>query len=128
MRNVQKHEEKSRHVYKWGRKPFYRPNETFVFVFHTCFYVLLAIGSGRGPAGRGVGGKVNLPPPIGGLRDVPTEGRRIFRWFGDVFLCFWDGFGMVLGCFWDGFGVDPGSFGKCLGMLWACFAHVLAWF
>ena len=37
----------------------------------------------------------------------------------------WDGCGMVLGWFWDGFGVDPGSFGKCLGMLWACFAHML---
>ena len=53
-----------------GPRTLYRPNKTLVFVFHTCFYVLLAIGPRRGPAGRGVGGKVNLPPPIGVLRDV----------------------------------------------------------
>ena len=64
----------------------------------------------------------------------------VFVWFLDVFGmllgCFWDAFGLVLGCFWDrfgivlgwfsdSFGVGPGSFWKCLGMLWACFAHVL---
>ena len=55
-----------------------------------------------------------------------------FLRFWDVFFmvlgCFWDAFGIVLGWFSDSFGVGPGSFGICLGMLWACFAHVLTHF
>ncbi len=45
-----------------------------------------------------------------------------------AFAGFRDRFGIVLGWFSDSFGVGPGSFGKCLGMLWACFAHVLTHF
>ena len=48
--------------------------------------------------------------------------------FGMVLGCFRDAFGMVLGSFSDSFGVGAGSFGMCLGMLWACVAHVLTHF
>ena len=35
---------------------------------------------------------------------------------------------MVSGCFWDGFGMVLGSVRDRLVCVWACFAHVLAWF
>ena len=34
----------------------------FISAFSLTFYMFVAIWPDRGPAGRGVGGKVNLPP------------------------------------------------------------------
>ena len=81
-------------------------HEMHVFVLYTCFYVFFVIWRRRGPAGRGVGGRVN-PPPLfqKGLRLRPL-GRRILIDFGSQH-------GAKLGPSWDQVGFIIASKPAC---------------
>ena len=67
-----------------------------------------------GPAGRGVGGKVNLPPSKQVL-NTPTKGRRILGSLWDYFGITLGSLWVTLGSLWGHFGVTLGHFGVTLG-------------